>query len=300
MSSISFARTSQDIGAPPFVVDRDHLVRDTGRQIDWSKIDESYVDNPQIVKLAAAAAPGAVALTVDPLPVALDIGQNLDFGVLEQVVVTVGASALAAATSITVSALSGPIPDNTLLDFGGAKFARVNGAVIAGATSITVDAIPTALAGGETATFEGGVLTAVVDAYAAAGATSVTVEDLPLGIPDNAEAIVPGEISGEVLTGKHIKAGTVMDLQADGTIVPSALGLGGLTAFCILATNADEDSRTDAASGYGVLLSGSFYENLLPEADGASPSVINSTWKTELLARGGFWLFEQWGDNTAS
>ncbi len=299
--NIAFARTTQNTSRPAFVVDPSAVVRDTGRQIDWDALGDSFAENPQIVKLAAAALPGAIALTVDALPVDLQVGQNLDFGVLEQVSVVIGvAGAIAAATSIPVAALSGPIPDNTLLDFGTNKFARVNvsGGALAGATSIVVDAIPTALVSGDTAIFEGGVLTAVVDAAAVAGATSVVVEDLPLGIPDNAEAIVPGAIGGEISTGRHIKAGTVMDLTAAGKVVPSSLATGGLTAFGIIETNADEDSRTDAATGYGILLSGNFYENLLPEADGGTPSVIPSAWKTELLARGGFWLFEQYEDNT--
>lgn len=295
MSDISFERTRQDVGLPPFVADQHGVVRDNGRQIDWDALGDSFVNNPQIVKLNGAAAPGAVALTVDPLPIDLEPGDELDFGVLEQVVVTVGAAALAAATSITVSALSGPIPDNTLLDFGTNKFARVNGAVAAGATSITVDAIPTALAGAETATFEGGQLIAHVDAHADAGATSVTVEDLPLGIPDNAEAILPGAIGDELLRGKHLKAGTIVDKLANGKIVPSSLNTGGgITAYGIIITNADEFSKTDAATGYGVFTSGSFYENLLPDAAHASLA----TWKTELLARGGFWLFDTYADNT--
>jgi hypothetical protein len=296
-NNIAFARTTQPTGRPPFIVDPSQIVRDTGRQIDWDALGDTFVENPQIIKLNGAAAAGAISLTVDALPVDLEPGDNLDFGTLEQVTVTAGAT-LVNATTLVVTALPGPIPSGTVLWFGTNKFAHTTADAAAGATSIAVTAIPVAFAGGETATFEGGVLTAVVDAHADAGATTVVVEDLPLTIPDNAEAVVRGEIGGEVTTGRHLVAGTVLDLQADGTVVPSSLGTGGLTAYGILETNADEDSRTDAATGYGVIKSGSFYENLLPEADGNTPSVINSTWKTELLARGGFWLFEQYSDNT--
>lgn len=294
MSDTSFARTRQDVGLPPFIVDQHAVARDNGRQIDWGALGNDFVANPETVKLAAAAAIGAVSLTVDPLPVDLKPGDLLDFGVLEQVTVTVSASALAAATSISVNALSGPIPDDTILDFGTNKFARVKGDVAAGATSITVDAIPTALAGAETATFEGGVLLAVVDAAADAGDTTVTVEDLPFALADVSEATVPGYVGNEQPRGRHLKAGTIVDLTADGKIVPSSLATSGLTAYGILATNADEFSETDAASGYGVIVSASVYENLLPDAGHASIS----TWKTELLARGGFWLFQTYADNT--
>lgn len=98
------------------------------------------------------------------LGASLDSDHSLPGGVIldeaqfqaeDAVLVTVGAAALAAATSITVTALSGPIPDNTLLDFGTNKFARLNGAADEGDTALTVDAIPTALAGGETYTYPG-------------------------------------------------------------------------------------------------------------------------------------------------
>lgn len=292
---IAFARTRQNIGRPAFVVDPSAVVRDNGRQIDWDALDQTFISNPQIVKLNGAAAAGAVSITVDPLPVELEIGDLLNFGVVEQQTITVGASALAAATSITVTATTVAIADNTLLDFGTNKFARVNGAHAAGVTSITVDAIPTALAGGETAIVDGGQLIAVVDAHADAGDTTVTVEDLPLSLADNAEAIVAGDpIGDEQLIGKALPAGTVMDLLSNGKIVPSSIGTSGVTAYGVLATNASEFSETDAASGYGVLTSGSFYENLLPDNAHAS----FSTWKTELLARGGFWMFGTYADDT--
>jgi hypothetical protein len=297
-SNNSFARTTLPSSAPAFVVDRDHLVRDTGRQIDWDLLDKSFVPNPQIVKLNGAAAPGAVSLTVDALPIALNVGDVLNFGVLEQVTVTIGvAGATANDTTIPVAALSGPIPDNTLLDFGGKKFARVNGAVAAGATSITVDAIPTNLVSGDVATFEGGELLAYVDAHAAKGATSVTVEDLEYALADNAEAIMPGGFGSgdEMPAGAHLKAGTIVDLLASGKVVPSSINSGGgVTAYGILATNTDQYSETDASTGYGIFTSGSFFENLLPDAENASLS----TWKTELLARGGFWMFDTYADNT--
>jgi hypothetical protein len=63
------------------------------------------------------------------------------------------ANAAAAATTLAVEALSGDIEDNTLLDFGTNKFARVNDLPVTGDTQITTDAIPTALVAGDTAYF---------------------------------------------------------------------------------------------------------------------------------------------------
>lgn len=73
----------------------------------------------------------------------------------DSVLVTVASSALANATSITVSALTGAIPSGTVLDFGTTKFARLTANAAAGATTLTVAALPTALAGAETARYLG-------------------------------------------------------------------------------------------------------------------------------------------------
>ncbi|BCM88733.1 hypothetical protein IAD21_00575 [Abditibacteriota bacterium] len=63
----------------------------------------------------------------------------------DAVKVTVGANAAADATSLTVAALSKPIPIGSVLDFGGKKFARLTAAAAKGATTLTVAALATAL-----------------------------------------------------------------------------------------------------------------------------------------------------------
>jgi hypothetical protein len=81
----------------------------------------------------------------------------------DAVQVVVGAAgALAAATSVPVGALSGPIPSGTLLDFGGAKFAVLTAPAATGAVTLTVRALPTALVSGDTAIYEGTELNTVV------------------------------------------------------------------------------------------------------------------------------------------
>lgn len=86
-------------------------------------------------------------------------GAQLDptqFFKTDAVLVTVDtAGAAGNATSVPVLALPGPIPAGTLLDFGAKKFARVNTLAAAGATSLVVDAIPTALVSGDVATYAG-------------------------------------------------------------------------------------------------------------------------------------------------
>jgi hypothetical protein len=86
-------------------------------------------------------------------------GARLDatqFAAEDAVVVTVGAAgALANATSVPVAALGGVIPSGATLDFGGKKFARLTVAAAAGATSLTVAALPTALVEADAATYAG-------------------------------------------------------------------------------------------------------------------------------------------------
>lgn len=78
------------------------------------------------------------------------------FVATDAVTVVVGAAgALADATSIPVDALSGPIPSGTVLDFGGKKLAVLTAAAAAGATALTVRAIPTAVVDNDTAVYAG-------------------------------------------------------------------------------------------------------------------------------------------------
>lgn len=90
-------------------------------------------------------------------------GAKLDatqFRKTDAVFVDVGAAGAAGgATSIPVIALSGPIPNGTILDFGTNKFARLTAAAAAGATTLTVAAIPTALVDADTTWYAGSSLT---------------------------------------------------------------------------------------------------------------------------------------------
>lgn len=90
--------------------------------------------------------------TVMRVPVKLDVAQ---FNAVDAVKVIASANAAQNATSVAVAALSGAIPNGTVLDFGGAKFARLTAAAAAAATVLTVAALPTAIAQNDTATFRG-------------------------------------------------------------------------------------------------------------------------------------------------
>ncbi len=101
-------------------------------------------------------------------------GARLDaaqFPATDAVIVTVGAAgALVDDTAVPVAALAGPIPSGTVLDFGDKKLAVLTAAAAAGATILTVRAIPTALVSGDVATYAG-VGRVVVQSGTAVGRT---------------------------------------------------------------------------------------------------------------------------------
>lgn len=204
-----------------FAVDPHSLVRNGGVQVDWDRVSAAYQDSAAVVTMNGAATAADTSITVDPLPIPLFAGQTLYFG--------------------------------------------------------------------QTGEF------ALVTAFAAAGATSVSVQALPQGLEDNDTATVGGA------GAKVIPAGTVVCKLTGGKVVPRAIRPGSETAIGILESDAIEGAREDALSGYGCIIGGAIYENLLPEASG-SPAVINSTYKTELQTAGvgtGF-AFYQYADDSGA
>lgn len=292
-------RTVSYGSSPDFAVDPGSLVRNTGRQIDWDYVTDAYRSTRAIVQANGAAAAGATAITVDALPVPVYAGTILNFGTYAPVTVTLAdASVTAGDTSVTVAALSGPIPAGTYLDFSGgtnAQVARLSAAAILGATTLTVYPLDGTIANGTTALFPGGTIQARVTANAALAATSLTVDELQFAVPDDAQATIGG-------TGtRSIPAGTVIAELTSGKVVPRAIRPGAETATGILETNAVENDRSAALSGYGVIIGGALYENLLPDATG-TPAVLPTAYKTELQTAGvgtGFAFF-QYGDTRGS
>lgn len=84
---------------------------------------------------------------------------------------------------------------------------------------------------------------------------------------------------------KYVPDGTIMArIVSNGKLIPrrdvAARGnaLGTETAVGILIGQANESDRSDALTGYGLLLGGVVYNNLLPDFGQANLA----TWKTEL------------------
>lgn len=85
-----------------------------------------------------------------PAPAKLDPAAFLALGGTK-VILTAGAAA--GAVALAVQPLAALVPAGTVLDFGGAKFARTTADAAAGAVAVAVAALPTALVLGDTATY---------------------------------------------------------------------------------------------------------------------------------------------------
>lgn len=86
---------------------------------------------------------------------------------------------------------------------------------------------------------------------------------------------------------------TGSNATATGTIIASRV------ATEILETDATDKNLSEALSGYGTLVGGVLYENLLPDATG-TPKVLPAQYKTELINAGCTFKFRQYADDRAS
>jgi hypothetical protein len=106
-------------------------------------------------------------------------------------------------------------------------------------------------------------------------------------------ADVPDSYKDGVTGKKSLPAGTLVAVIPSGgtagKLAPwDATAIDGVvTKFELLATRAAEDDQNAALSGYGTIVGGVVYENLLPDASG-SPRALTSDQKTALVAVGQF------------
>lgn len=270
-----------------------------GYQIDWERTTDFFSAGKKIIKANGAASVGADAITVDAIPVPLRAGQRIDFGVVETVVVTLDA-ALINATTVGCDALSGPLPNGAILKTADSQeFLKLTAAAAEGAETLTVEAIPNALEGGETATFQGGVNIVEVLEDTAQGATSVPISNLVFGIADNAEGYTqnPSSLVGDL----EIPEATAMALDATSKKIFPRRDADDEEIIGFLASKATNSriNRTDSRSGYGLVVGGTtLYENLLPDAD--SSGDLPSGWKTEIATNTLGFLYRDYTDSRAS
>jgi hypothetical protein len=171
------------------------------------------------------------------------------------------------------------------------QIVKLNGAVAADVSPLTVDAIEFAIPAGTLIYFGQLGETVRVTTLAAAGATSLVVEADHTALEDNDEGTITG--SGY----KMIPAGTRMGAAGtNGRIYPRVETSN--PAQMILATNAREDGEYGSRDSYGAMVAGVLWENLLPGATG-TPKVIPTAEKTELATAGCFFTFKQHRDSTA-
>lgn len=304
-------RTTLYSNAIPFAANEASLVHAPGRQIDWSRVPDSFKDGTAytITVNDADAAVGDTALTVDALPVAIPAGTVLDFGELAADAYTVtlnDATASIGDTDITVLALPVAIPAGTVLLFSGGagdtdEIAITAADAAAGATSITVVKLAHAIADTATASYPGVIQQqlAEVTAYAAAGATALVVEPLAGPILDNATATYSVRTAS---ARKKIPAGTVMAQLSGGKIIPRSAVTGAETSTALLESTAVEDEEADNHDvGHGVIVGGVIFENLLPDWDGGSSGNWTDTYKDELIVAGvGMgWVWQTYADSTS-
>ena len=160
-----------------------------------------------------------------------------------------------------------------------------------GATSLTVEALDTAIESGDTATYQGGRRLAVLTEDGSIGETALTVEALQFAIPDDAEAIADATGIGDQ---RMIPAGTVMCRTSADKLIPRH-DATNQTASEILQSDAVEGSKVAAKSGYGTLIEAQVFENLLPDAD--TDGNIPSAYKTEMATNGARINFSDWSDS---
>ena len=153
---------------------------------------------------------------------------------------------------------------------------KLAAAAAAAAVALVVDPLAAALRKGQLLFFGQAGEYARLTADADAGAAALAVEALPAALEDNDEAVVGG-------TGKKaVKAGTIVAQLASGKIIPREDVTGAETAIGFLASDATEDAMQDAITGYGVLVGGVFFEDLLPDRAHANFAV----WIGEINAAG--------------
>ena len=110
-------RTTVYGSMPNFVADPESIDRNTGRQVDWSYVPDTYKAGTSYT-------------------------------------ITAQATANAAATSITVTATLAAMPTGTVLNFSTAgRFATLTAPAAAGATTLTVEALDAAVGSGYTAPY---------------------------------------------------------------------------------------------------------------------------------------------------
>lgn len=165
-----------------------------------------------------------------------------------------------------------------------------------GATALVVTAITGTIPSGTPLYFGQAGEFARLSAAAAAGTTSIPVDA-------TGTTIESGDVAYFAGTGaKTLPAGKAMVELTGGKLATRAERPGSELTVGFLETNAIEDEPSHALTGYGVIVGGVLFENLLPDAEGGTTGALTTAIKTELCGNTsnpkstGF-VFEQYADN---
>ena len=112
-----------------------------------------------------------------------------------------------------------------------------------------------------------------------------------LKTPGNATDRTGGrQIDWANVSSAYLNAASGRKIIPAGTAMGTLLGSGKMSprvvttnpAVGLLEGDAVENELVDSLSGYGLIVGGVVYENLLPDATGGPPAVLASAVKTEL------------------
>lgn len=292
-------RTTSYITRPPFVVDA--LVKNSGRQINWTKVAASRAQTSGKKNIPAG--------TVMGLTVAGTAVPRAD-------TVSVSALAVVGTTATATSTAHGFLAGDAIA-IGGATPTWLRGAstvaTVADANTFTfVVTPPVSTAEARAVTLTAATNLVNLTAHGLIAGDLVEFEEIAtttgLDAGTNYYVIATG-LTANVFSVSATAGGGAIDLATgDGTALVRAVAGGTYTAggtitaayaaACILETSADEDDPAAALTGFGCLIGGVLFENLLPDATG-TPAVLPAVYKTELARAGvgtGF-AFEQYADD---
>lgn len=287
------------------------FVQSPGRQVDWDSVPERFRQGTVKVALQASALANATTISVIiAAGTVVYAGQLIDFGGTKFARVAANATGTGSAQNVTTDALptaltgdetgyisgSGPkfIPAGTVMaQLSSGKVAPL--AVVAG----TYDASSAAQASNT----GNGVLTLAnpkTDSAVQEGVYTVTITAAATNGGSFEVEGPDGVVVGTGVVGSAF-AEQVRFTLADGTsdfvvgdqFYITVTGTNAEAAGLII-TDASSDSLTDATTGYGIVISGVVFENLLPDSvAGVLPAAI----KSKLVdLYGGGWKFETYAD----
>lgn len=302
-------------GTRPAAIFGSNYVQSSGRQVDWDNIPDSFRQGAVQVTCGANATAADVTMTLNvPLGTTLAKGTVLDFGGgkfarLGQVVIGTGANA----AGIVVDALVSNITSGDIATVGGKGPKFVPGCTImqklssgkvipmslvtktysaartpkgtnTGNGVMTLAATPV-VSGGQVGTYK------VVMIEPTTNLGTFTVED-PLGVVIG-EGVVGTAFSNQIAF--TIADGST-DFAAGDSFTVVVTQTDGSDCAGLIITDATEGSLTDASTGYGMVVSGVVYENLLPDSVSGSLTAVQ---RAALQSCGQGFVFEQYADNRA-